>query len=456
MKAQTLPVSGAGASAEHAIVAAVALGAMLAPLNSTMIAVALPRLTAELGADAVAAAWLVTAYLIIMAALQPVAGKLGDRLGRRRLVLAGIAGFGLTSLGAAFATSLPALIAMRSLQAASGALAFPNGVALLREAIPAERRGAHSGMVGGAVSVAAAVGPALGGLLVSAAGWRAIFFANLALAVPALLLGWRSIPGGSPGRDSRPFDLPGSALLAALLVGTALLLMPGGHLPVPAWLGGAGLALGVGLFLWYESRQPDPAFKPGLFRHRVFAAANAGVGLSNLAMYVTLLVLPVYLGERAGWDSVRIGLALAVMSAGSVVFSPLGGRLADRFGRRWPTVAGMALLTLGLLPPVVDGGAVEPLIGGLALVGAGLGLSGAGLQISAVESVGKGEAGVAAGLFSTSRYLGSIIGSSLLAGMLAPAGGGAGVVFALAVGAAGAATLSALALADRPQSHSGA
>jgi MFS family permease len=112
MKAQTLHLTATDTSGERALVAAVALGAMLAPLNSTMIAVALPRLTAELGADTVAASWLVTAYLIIMAALQPVAGKLGDRLGRRWLMLGGIAGFGLASLGAASAASLPALIAL--------------------------------------------------------------------------------------------------------------------------------------------------------------------------------------------------------------------------------------------------------------------------------------------------------------------------------------------------------
>jgi EmrB/QacA subfamily drug resistance transporter len=450
MKAQSLPLTATRAPAEYAVVAAVALGAMLAPLNSTMIAVALPRLAADLGADAVASTWLVTAYLIIMAALQPVAGKLGDRLGRRWLLLGGIAGFGLTSLGAAFAASMPLLILLRSLQAVAGALAFPNGVALLRELIPAERRAGLSGMVGAAVGFAAAAGPALGGVLVSAAGWRAIFFANLALVAPALLLGWRAIPAGRPRPTGRPFDLLGAALLSALLVGTAVLLMVGRHAPLVGWAAGGGLALGLALFLRYEARRPDPALQPRLFRHPVFAAANASVALSNLAMYVTLLVLPVALGRQAGWDSARIGLALAVMSAGSVVLSPVGGRLADRYGRRWPTVAGMALLALGLLPLALGGlGAAGLLLGGLALAGAGLGLSSPGLQTSAIEAVEPHEAGVAAGVFSTSRYLGSIVGSSLLAGMIATPGG-EGAVFALALATAIGATLAALALADRP------
>ncbi len=224
--------------------------------------------------------------------------------------------------------------------------------------------------------------------------------------------------------------------------------------PQPGADGGVALALGLAAFLWYELRHPDPALQPRLFGRRSFAAANAIVGLSNLSMYVTLLALPVYLGSRAGWDSARIGLVLMAMSAGSVLFAPVGGRLADRYGRRWPTVGGMALLTLGLLPLALGGAQVNELMlfGGLGLAGVGLGLSSASLQTSAVEAVEQRQAGVASGVFSTSRYLGSIIGSSLLAGLLGASHDGAqfGVVFALVVATAIGATLVSLALADRP------
>jgi EmrB/QacA subfamily drug resistance transporter len=454
MDAQPFPRAVAH-TGELEVVAAVALSAMLAPLNSTMIAVALPHLTSDLGTSAFASAWLVTTYLIIMAVLQPVAGKLGDRFGRRRLMLGGVAGFGLASLGAACATGLPMLVALRALQAVAGALAFPNGVALLRESIPAERRAGRSGLVGAAVAGAGAVGPALGGLLVGLAGWRAIFVANLILVIPALLLGWHAIPSDAVQRIRRPFDLLGALLLALLLIGVVALLMPGQASPPTLWVGGAGVVLGLARFVPQEQRQPDPALQPRLFRHPTFAAANAAVGLSNLAMYVILLALPIYLGQqdglRAPWDSAQIGLALALLSTGSVALAPIGGRLADRFGRRWPTVGGMALLALGLLPLAFGwASSAWVLLGGLALAGAGLGLGSAGLQISAVEVAARGESGMAAGVFSTSRYLGSIVGSSLMARMLAPTGGGFGAVAALAFGAALAATLSVLALADRP------
>src|SRR3954468_6004839 len=129
-----------------------------------------------------------------MASLPPVRGRVRDRLGRRRLILSGLAGFGLASVAATLAPSLPILILFRVLQAVSGAVVLPNGDALLREVVPDERRASRFGLIGSAIGLAAAIGPLLGGVLVTSAGWRAMFAVNLLLVVPALLLGWRTIP----------------------------------------------------------------------------------------------------------------------------------------------------------------------------------------------------------------------------------------------------------------------
>jgi len=158
-------------------------------------------------------------------------------------------------------------------------------------------------------------------------------------------------------------------------------------------------------------------------------------------MYSTLLAIPILLLRRTGWRSTEVGLVLAAMSIGMVVFSPIGGRLADRVGRRAPTVAGLSLLTLGLLPLALRGGGITTpaLLAGLGLIGAGIGLSSAGLQTAAIEAVGPRESGVASGVFSTSRYLGSIVGSSVLAGLLGPTSDGVAgfaAVFLMAVAAA--------------------
>ncbi len=447
-------------SLDAAIIVTVALINMIAPLNSTMIAVALPQIMGEFQASVGAAGWLVTAYLLAMASLQPIAGKLGDRWGQRRLILGGLIWFALASLGATVAPTLPILLGLRVQQAVAAALTLPNAVALIRSIAPEEERGKWFGAIGAASALAAAAGPLLGGILVGFAGWRMVFSVNLLLVLPALLLGWWALPTQRGRPASRPFDLAGAVLLAACLIGLVWLLTmlraPGalqsGHLLSGMLLLGAGIVL----LLWWEQHHADPILPLHFFRHRAFAAANGAIALSNLAMYVTLLALPLLLSTNH-WTSSQIGLVLAAFSGGSALFAPLGGRLADRWGRRWPTVAGLALMALGLLPlalPINATGieAQLPLIiGGLALAGIGLGISAAGLQTTAVEAVAARQTGVAAGVFSTSRYLGSITGSVILATLVSGANASFQPVFLLVVGAAWLAVLVSLCLQDRPK-----
>ena len=407
--------------AERTVLAAVALGTILAPLNSTMIAVALPHVMDEFDADVATAGWLVTGYLIALAALQPVAGKLGDRVGRRPLILGGLAAFGLASLGAALAPSLPVLVLFRVLQAVAGAIMLPNGVALLREVVPARRRGARFGLVGSAIGVAASVGPAFGGLVIGAAGWRAIFYVNVPFVVAALVLAWRSVPRLTATRVTGPFDLLGSLLLCGVLAGAAGLLVEGRESAGAPLMAGSAIALGAALvyLLRYELRHADPVIHPRLFAIRPFAAATSGVALSNLSFYTTLLATPILLADEIGWDPVETGLALTVLSGPTILVAPLGGRLGDRLGHRIPAVAGHALATAGLVPLALGADAhAGALLGCLAVAGVGFALSMAPLQTSAVEAVEPAQAGVASGLFSTSRYLGSIVGSMALAALL--------------------------------------
>ena len=458
------PVQQSAASSERLLLLTVALGAVLAPLNSTMIAVALPAITLEFGAGAAATSWLVTGYLISMASLQPVAGRLGDRLGRRRLILGGLLGFGVASLGATVAPNLPLLIACRVAQAISGAVVLPNGDALLREIIPDERRGSRFGMIGSAIGLAAALGPVVGGLLVTTVGWRAMFAVNLLLVIPALALAWRQIPRNVASTERvvrSPFDWPGAVMLSTVLVGLALLLSRGGGLPVALLaVAATGLLVLLAVFLRRELRHPEPVLQPRFFQRPAFAAATGAVGLSNLAMYSILLVLPI-LWALEGRPAAEIGTMLGVMASAMVVMSPVGGRLADRLGRRWPTVLGLAALTLGALViglSVMAGfGIVWPVVVGLAILGGGLGLATPGMQASALESVERRNAGAAAGAYSTSRYLGSIVGSALLAGLASVVplssadspDGSVAPIFVVVVAAAGLATLLALRLPGR-------
>jgi DHA2 family methylenomycin A resistance protein-like MFS transporter len=276
------------------------------------------------------------------------------------------------------------------------------------------------------------------------------------LVVAALAIGWWAIPRIAPRRATTRFDLGGALLLSALLLGLAGLLTIGTRRVPPAGvLAGAVVLLVVGaLFVGRELRHPDPLLRPGLFVHRGFGSASVAVATSNLAMYSILLTLPILLSRHNGWSSAEIGLSLAALSAGTALCAPLGGRLADRIGRRWTTVGGLSLLTVGVLPLALLGAALPAaaMLGALGLAGVGLGISSAPMQTAAVESVGAAEAGAASGLFSTSRYLGSIVGSILLAALLGGTGDPAGyaAVFALVFGAALASALVSLGLPDWP------
>jgi EmrB/QacA subfamily drug resistance transporter len=440
------------ARADRRIVLTVVLGSMLVPLNSTMIAVALPRIIADFGSRLTSAAWLVTGYLIAMASLQPVAGKLGDQLGRRPLVLGGLACFAVASLGAGLAPSLPLLTAFRIVQAVAGALVFPNGLALLRELAPPGGLGRRLGLIIATLPLAAAVGPLLAGVLLAVGGWRAIFVVNLPLLVAPLALGIRAIPRSRPRSDAAQFDVAGALLLSALLVAAAWALNRG--LGMADGIAAAALACTASaLFAVQELRHPRPVVELRLFRNGHFLAANCGVALSNLAVYVTLFALPLLLSRTAGWTGARIGLVLTTMTLTTTTFasSPVGGNLADRRGARLPAVAGLTLMTACLAPLALGAShlAGVALVAALVGVGTGMGLASVPLQVAALEAVDASMTGFVSGMFSTSRYLGSITGISLLAGPLAPAAtgfGGFGTLFAVVTATAGASAAASLLL----------
>lgn len=429
----------------------VALAALLAPLNSTMIAVALPAIVDDFDTTIGTAGWLVTTYLLALAAVQPVAGKLGDRHGRRPFVIGGLAVFGLASLGAALAPSLALLIVFRTAQAVSGAVVFPNGAGLIREVVPSTRRGGAFGIVSAGIAVAAGLGPLIGGLLVSAGGWRAIFLVNVPVVAVALLLAWVAVPRRRAVVPAGSFDWIGSALLVSVLAGAAALVLEGQHAPAALVVGVPLLVVLAIAFLRRELRHPEPVLQPRFFGVRAFAAANAGIATSNLAFYTVLLAAPLLLTRTQGWSSLETGVALAVLSAPMVVFSPIGGRLADRLGRRAPTVTGCAILAAGLVPPTVDPQLdTTALLVCLGLMGTGVGLLFAGMQAAAIEALDAKHAGVAAGIFSTSRYVGSFAGSVVLARVLATdESDGFQAVFAMALAAALVSVLASLALPAR-------
>jgi EmrB/QacA subfamily drug resistance transporter len=406
-------------SLERAVLVTVGLGGMLIPLNSTMVAIALRDIASDLDGDLAATGWLITIYLIVMAAFQPIAGKLGDRFGRRIFLLGGYFFFAISSMFAARARSMDALIIWRAGQALAGSVIFPNGSALLRRIVPEERRGARFGLLGSSIAFGAAIGPPLSGFLLDIWSWRSIFWINVPLCALVFAIALRTIPKDRPEATQGRFDLIGSALLASLLGAGAWLLTRMREIQAPvAWTTALLIVSMLAVFIWHELRIADPVVQPRFFKRRVFASATGAIACSNVALYVLLITVPLILAGDRQWSETKIGLALMSMSVGMVVLAPIGGRLSDRLGRRIPAAVGMALIATGvtLLPIVRGSDTATPLILCLVLAGTGLGLGSGSLQTSAVESIEVEHAGMASGASSTARYVGSIVGAAVFAG----------------------------------------
>ena len=399
-----------------AFVIAVALGNLLVPLNSTMIVVALPPIGRDLGADRVTLAWLITSYLIAMASLQPIAGRLGDRFGRRRFMLGALMYFIVASVGCALAPNLLVLVIFRLQQAIAAAALVPNSLALLRGRSMDGKAGTYFGISGATTSIGAAIGPLIGGLL-AAIDWRLIFLVNLPLAGLALAVAWRSLPTGDPPRRTARADVTGAVALGVLLSLAAWTLTEAGSSAPAITLGLlAAVAVGGVAFVRYEARHADAALPPFLFTIRAFTGANLTIALSNVALYGTFLAVPVILST--GPDAtVRSGVALSVQAVAMIALSPVSGTLVDRVGARWPTALGGLLIALSLGGLAILGphGGYEAMLVLLPITGAGVALTFPATRIAALDAVPARYAALASGVTSSSRYFGGMIGA-LLAG----------------------------------------
>lgn len=425
-----------------AVMLGVASGSILVPLNSTMLAVALPGVMGDFGLGASTVTSLVSLYLGSVAIALPVAGTLGDRFGARRIFLLGVAGFGLGSLIAAVAGSFALLEASRVIQAASGAMVSTSSAALIREIAPAERRGEAFGLFDLLTSTSAAVGPFIGGVIVGLLGWRAMFFLAIPIAlvsavtVAILIHPSRSDVGRRPATGARPFDLPGLVLLglaiAAFLVGIGAV---GAGLDPTLQLLLALAALPIfGAFLLVELREAHPAVDPRLLARRPFAAALIGVFGSTVVLHGSFILVPLLVERLLAQTATVTGVVLLGIAGVGAIVAPFGGRISDRRGRRTVVVAGSFVSAAGLaflaLPGSVASAAIVALL--LGVVGFGNGLT-SPRQAAALESVEPQRVGMAAGTYYTGRYLGGVVGASLAGALLGAAVTVAGVTTGFAI-----------------------
>jgi len=421
------------------ILVGIASGSILVPLNSTMLAVALPDVMDEFGLGAATVATLVSLYLGAVAIALPVGGALGDRFGPRRTFLAGVLGFGLASLVAAVAGSFLVLQLARVLQAASGALLSTGAAALVRETAPADRRGETFGLFDLLTATSAALGPFVGGIIVGAFGWRAMFVLAVPIAiVAAAIVGIVLRPRAGAAYHDRPpvrhpIDVLGLTLLG-LAIAAFLIALRGPELG-PAWIVGvAALAPLVLAFVIVELRSDRPAVDPNLLRVPAFAAAIAGVFGATVILHGTFVAVPLLVERLLGQSASTSGLVLLGIAGVGAVVSPIGGRISDRRGRRLVVVVGSAISAAALAGLALPVGTSTALIVAvlLGVVGLGNGLT-SPRQVVALEATGRDRVGMAAGTYYTGRYLGGVVGASVAGGVLGTTvtAGGISTVFAL-------------------------
>lgn len=417
----------------------VASGAVLVPLNSTMLAVALPSIMDQFGVDAVTVSSLVTLYLGAVTIALLASGSLGDRYGQRPVFLIGVTAFAISSLIAVVAPSFEVLAASRVLQAVSGALVSTTSVALVRAMSPADRRGTAFGLFDMLVSTSAAIGPFIGGLLVGAFGWQSLFVLAVPVALFAAIVVAVVVPPETgrhvahPGVRTPGIDVRGLILLAAMLIALLIAIRGVGS----SGTGGTGVGLIAAIavipllviFIRYELRADRPAVDPRLFASRPFTAAVLGVLGATVILHATFILVPLLVERLLDGSAETAGLVLLGISGMGAVAAPFGGRLSDRRGRRLPVVAGSICLTIGLFALWLVAASTTALMVGalLAVVGFGMGFSGSPRQAAALESVSGDRVGMAAGTYYTGRYLGGVLGASLAGAVLGTTVTAAGV-----------------------------
>lgn len=411
-----------------AILIAAAIGAALNPLNSTMVAVALPALSSEFGASASSVTLtVVTTYLVATLVSQVPAGSIADRIGYSRALGIGRLLFLVGALAGTVAPSLWVVVVARLAMAIGGSLNIPTAMALVRVAVPDARRGRAFGTLGAVLSSAAAIGPAIGAWMSSHFGWRTLFLINVPMIAASYAVQWfggREVAPAHARSSSAAFDWLGSLLIGATLV--LLTFATRASAPLAWGLAAGGLAAGV-LLIWHERRVPSPVLRLSFFSERAFVAGSGVIAAQNLAMYSLLLFVTFLFSPASGPDP-QLGLAIIAMTATMAATSPVGGWLADRFSARVVVVAGglsgmMGVIGLMRLP--TSSGAVA--IGlRLLLVGLGLGLSTGPAQASALKAVPAAYSGAASATVSMLRYLGAVIGTVVIGYAMSDAAGADG------------------------------
>lgn len=409
---------------------AMVIGFFMILVDTTIVSVANPAIKAALDPDTANldnVVWVTSAYLLGYAVPLLITGRLGDRFGPKNLYLIGLAVFTLSSLGCGLSTSLTMLIAFRAVQGVGASMLTPQTMAVITRTFPPNKRGAAMGLWGATSGVAMLVGPLAGGLLVDGFGWEWIFFVNLPVGVIAFVLAWMLVPR-LPTHEHR-FDVVGVFLSAVALFFIVFGLQEGEKYdwgaiwgPITVW---ELIAFGVvvlGLFVWQQAKTRSEALVPlDLFRDRNFSVSNLGIAIVGFTVTSMTLPMMFFIQLARGLTPTQSALLMIPMAVLAGVLAPFAGRLLDRTDSRFLLVPGVALFA-GALFWYAALSTMDTPIWMFLLPSAVMGIGSAGvwgpLATTATRNLPPRQAGAGAGIYNTTRTMGSVLGSAAIAAFM--------------------------------------
>jgi EmrB/QacA subfamily drug resistance transporter len=410
------------------VLAVLVTGFFMIMLDTTIVNVAIPAMSAGLNTTLDQILWVLNAYILTYAVLLITAGRLGDLYGQRLLFAIGLAIFTVASALCGFAQDANQLIAARVIQGVGGALLTPQTLAILTSLFPPERRGAAFGIWAGVAGLATLAGPTVGGAIVTYIDWRWIFYVNVPIGIAALVATFVIIPDLRPGR-SHGWDIVGVFLATAGLFGVVFGLIEGERfnwgeiasyvITIPEVIG-IGAALLV-LFVIWERYQAEPLVPLALFEERNFAVANWIAASIAFGMMSLFLPIVIYLQSVRGFSALTAGLTLAPMSLTSMVVAPFAGRTADRIGGKYILMVGIFVFAVGFGSLTFVAGPDSTWINFLVpaiVAGAGMGMTFAPMTTVAMRNISPRMAGAASGVLNTTRQVGAAIGSAVVGALL--------------------------------------
>ncbi|MFJ9818325.1 MFS transporter [Streptomyces sp. NPDC101151] len=404
------------------VLAICCMSLLIVSLDNTVLNVALPSMQHELHATTSGLQWTIDAYTLVLASLLMLAGSTADRIGRRKVFMAGLVVFSIGSLLCSLAPNLELLVVFRMVQAVGGSMLNPVAMSIITNTFTDVRERARAiGVWGAVVGISMAAGPLVGGLLVESVGWRSIFWVNLPVGLAALLLTLRCVPESRAPKARRP-DPVGQVLVIALFGSLTYAIIEAPNAGPGTVVPFAGIALVALLgLLRYEPRREEPLIDLRFFRSAPFSGATVIAISAFAALGGFLFLSTLYLQNVRGLDALHAGLWMLPMAAPTFLCAPLSGRLVGSRGPRLPLlVAGIAMTASGVLFAAFEAQTSDGTrLAGYVLFGIGFGFVNAPITNTAVSGMPRAQAGVAAAVASTSRQLGQTLGVAVIGAVLA-------------------------------------